>query len=176
MPNQSTPPDIVASADDAWKEAITQFFEAFIHLLFPHIAAEVDWARGYKFLDKELAQIKRGHATGKRVADKLVQVFLHDGSERWLLIHIEVQGRATRLFNERMYVYNYRLLDRFRVKVVSVAVILAASEQVQLGQYQTEQWGCETRFTYPYVKVQDFAARRAELETSRNPFAIVLLA
>ena len=106
MPNISTQPEQVSSADDAWKEAITRFFQPFMALFFPSIAAEIDWTQGYKFLDKELAQIKRGHATGKRVADKLVQVYLRDRTQRWLLIHIEVQGRPSRRFNERMYVYN----------------------------------------------------------------------
>jgi len=30
--------------------------------------------------------------TGHRVVNKLVKVFLLDGSEKWLLIHIEIQG------------------------------------------------------------------------------------
>jgi hypothetical protein len=175
MPSQSTQPDIVSSADDAWKEAITRFFQPFMTLLFPLIAAEIDWTQGYKFLDKELAQIKRGHATGKRVADKLVQVYLRDGTKRWLLIHIEVQGRPSRRFNERMYVYNYRLFDRFRVKVVSLAVIIQAT-RTALGQYQSDQWGCRVLFDFPVVNVSDLRPRVTELETSRNPFAVVLLA
>ncbi len=175
MPKKSTQPEQVSSADDAWKEAITRFFQPFMALLFPHIAAEIDWAQGYKFLDKELAQIKRGHTTGKSVADKLVQVYLRDGTKRWLLIHIEVQGRPSRRFNERMYIYNYRLFDRFRVKVVSLAVILQPS-RASLGDYQSEQWGCRVNFAFPVVSVPDFLSRGEELEASRNPFAVVLLA
>lgn len=175
MPNKSTQPDIVSSADDAWKEAITRFFHPFMTLLFPAIAAEIDWRQGYKFLDKELAQIKRGHAIGKRVADKLVQVYLRDGTKRWLLIHIEVQGQPSRRFNERMYIYHYRLFDRFRVKVVSLAVIIQPS-RIALGNYQSEQWGCRVNFDFPVIRIQDFAARWQELETSHNPFAIVLMA
>ena len=175
MPKISTQPEQVSSADDAWKEAITRFFQPFMTLLFPLIAAEIDWARGYQFLDKELAQINRGHATGKRVTDKLVQVYLRNGTMRWLLIHIEVQGRPSHRFNERMYVYNYRLFDRFRVKVVSLAVILQPS-RVSLGNYQSEQWGCRVNFDFPVVKVPDFGQQRNELEISRNPFAVILLA
>lgn len=175
MPKQSTQPDIVSSADDAWKEAITRFFRPFMALLFSTIEAEIDWAQGYQFLDKELAQIKRGHATGKRVADKLVQVFLRDGSKRWLLIHIEVQGRPSHRFNERIYVYNYRLFDRFRVKVVSLAVI-TQPHHTALGTYQSEQWGCRVKFDFPVINMPEFHNRWAELESSRNPFAVVLMA
>ncbi len=175
MPKISTQPEQVSSADDAWKEAITRFFQPFMALLFSPIATEINWAQGYKFLDKELAQIQRGHAMGKRVADKLVQVYLRNGTKRWLLIHIEVQGRPAHRFNERMYVYNYRLFDRFRVKVVSLAVILQPSP-VSLGNYQSEQWGCRVNFVFPVVKVPDFVPQRNELEGSRNPFAVILLA
>ncbi len=40
-----------------------------------------------------------------------------------VLIHIEVQGQSEAEFAERMFVYNYRLYDRYRRPVVSLAVL-----------------------------------------------------
>ena len=43
-------------------------------------------------------------------------------------------------------------------------------------QFALGLWGCETRFTFPVVKLLDYRSRRAELEAGRNPFAAVVLA
>ncbi len=48
-----------------------------------------------------------------------MKVWARDGSKTWVLIHVEIQGEAERAFAERMYVYHYRLFDRYRVDVVS---------------------------------------------------------
>ena len=65
-------------------------------------------------LDKELQPIVRQAEHGRRYVDKLVKVWLKDGEERWLLIHIEVQTRKEGEFPERMYVYNHRHLRPLR--------------------------------------------------------------
>ncbi len=165
-----------ASPDDAWKEALRLYFEPFIAHFFPAIHVEVDWARGYQFLDKELASIGRGHTLGRRVADKLAQVYLKNGKRRWLLIHLEIQGEPRRRFNERMYVYNYRLFDRFHVKVVSLAVLISERAHEYIGRYRSEQWGCHVDFQFPVARLREFKQRQAELEASRNPFAVLVLA
>jgi 1,2-phenylacetyl-CoA epoxidase catalytic subunit len=42
--------------DSPWKEALDEFFEPFLELLFPAAHADIDWTRGYESLDKELQQ------------------------------------------------------------------------------------------------------------------------
>lgn len=163
--------------DSAWKDVLTDFFPEFIQFFFPDIYAEIDWTRGYQFLDKELAKIARGYKTGKRLADKLVQVYLNDGTETWLLIHIEVQGRLERDFDQRMFVYNYRLGDIFKRAVVSLAVLTGASgTSAEVGRYETGRWRCRTIFEFPVIRITDYAARWAELEASDNAFAVVIMA
>jgi len=92
--------------DSPWKEALTNRFPEFLALLFPALHAEVDWERGIEFLDNELQQLVQDAELGRRHADKLVKVWACDGTEAWLLIHVEVQGEAERDFAERMYVYH----------------------------------------------------------------------
>jgi len=60
--------------DDAWKEALETFFVDFMAFFLPVAHAEIDWARGYTFLDQELSQIVQDAELGKRRVDKLVQV------------------------------------------------------------------------------------------------------
>ena len=42
--------------------------------------------------------------------------------------------------------------------------------------YSYRRWGTEVGFRFPTVNLLDYAARRAELEASDNPFATVVLA
>src|SRR5207253_5432946 len=64
---------------------------------------------------------RRAHPKG--LADKLFKVWLQEGDEVWLLIHIEVQGQAQAIFPQRMFVYNSRTFDRYNRAVVSLAVL-----------------------------------------------------
>ena len=74
---------------------------------FPHIHKDIDFSKGFEFLEQELKEISRHSKTGKRHSDKLAKVHLNDGSEQWLLIHLEIQGYQQKNFPERMYIYNY---------------------------------------------------------------------
>jgi len=162
--------------DSPWKEAMEHYFEAFIGFFFPEIHKGTDWTRGYEFLDKELEKIVRDAETGRRIADKLVKVFLADGTETWLLIHIEIQGYIEELFDERMYIYNYRLFDRYRTDVVSLAVMTDPDEKYRPGLYVRKRWGCDLTFKFPVVKVSDYGKNWNALESNPNPFSIVVMA
>ena len=100
--------------DSPWKEALEQALPEFLALFFPPAHAGIDWSRGYRFRDKELQQVVRDAELGRRYADKLAEVYTLDGKEAWVLVHIEIQGQAGPGFAERMYVYHYRLFDRYR--------------------------------------------------------------
>ena len=78
--------------DSPWKEALDRYFEACMAFFFLEAHADIDWARGYEMLDKELQPIVRQSKHGRRYVDKLVKVWLKSGEEKWLLIHIEVQA------------------------------------------------------------------------------------
>jgi len=74
--------------DEAWKEIIEIYFKAFLEFFFFEIYKDIDFEKGYEFYDKELEKILKESLTGKRTADKLVKVYLKDGSESYILIHI----------------------------------------------------------------------------------------
>jgi hypothetical protein len=162
--------------DSPWKEALELYFPAFVALLFPHIHGEVDWSRSYEFLDKELQQVAREGETGRRLLDKLVKIWLAGGDEAWVLIHVEVQAQPEAIFAQRMFVYNYRVFDRYNRVVVSLGVLADDNPAWRPDCYSYGLWGCEVGIRFPVVKLLDFEAREAELEASRNPFAVVVLA
>ncbi len=162
--------------DGAWKEALDLYLPAFLAFFYPHIHADVDWSRPYEALDKELQQVSPKAARGRRYVDKLFRVWLKDGEEAWVLIHIEVQLKPERKFPRRMSVYNNRLSDLYNREVTSLAVLADDNPNWRPSHYEEGRWGCLSRLDFLPVKLLDYAGREAELEADRNPFAKIVLA
>ena len=110
---------------------------------------------------------------GTRLADVLVKVWRHDGEESWLLIHIEVQGWPETDFPRRMFVYHYRIFDRYNRQVVSLAVLADDRPSWRPDRFIYDLWGCGLDFHFPAVKLLDFVGQEAVLEASDNPFALI---
>ncbi len=119
MPDAAAHDDL----DSPWKEVVEHAFPEFIDFYFPHASRQIDWARGYTFLDKELQKIARDGELGRRYVNKLVRVTTLAGEEDWLCVHIEVQGEVDHDFERRMFVYNYRIFDTYDRPVASLAVL-----------------------------------------------------
>jgi hypothetical protein len=165
-----------ADYDSPWKEALDRYFEAFLALLFPEVHRQIDWSRGYEVLDKEFQQVVRQAEVGRRYVDKLVKVWTLDGGECWVLIHVEVQTTRDPDFPQRIYVYNYRVFDRYNRPVASLAVLADDDPDWRPDAFHNRLFGCEAGIRFPPVKLLDFAAHEAVLEASANPFAPVVLA
>ncbi|MGK7875635.1 MAG: DUF4351 domain-containing protein [Xenococcaceae cyanobacterium] len=162
--------------DNPWKESLSLYFQAFMAFFFPQIDVNIDWSRGYEFLDKEFQQVVRDAEIGSREADKLVKVWLPDGEETWILIHIEVQSQVQSIFAERMYVYNNRIFDKYRRQVVSLAVLADDQSSWRPTQYSYEMWGCRVLLQFPVVKLLDYQVQSDILWRSNNPFAVIVAA
>ena len=162
--------------DSPWKESLEVYFESFLSLCFPAVHQEIDWTKGYVSRDKELQKLLAESETGKRIVDKLIQVWRKSGAEAWILIHVEVQSQPEARFAERMFVYYYRLRDRYNRRVVSLAVLGDERASWRPDRYRHELCGCELEFRFPIVKLIDYAEHTEELEQSDNPFAVLVLA
>ncbi|MEA5469318.1 Rpn family recombination-promoting nuclease/putative transposase [Spirulina sp. 06S082] len=141
---------------------------------FPRVHEAIDWTRGYEFLDKEFQKIVREAETGRKTTDKLVKVWLNNGQETWLLIHIEVQSQPESEFAERMYIYNCRIYDRYRQKVLSLAVLADETKSWRPKKYGYKILGGAVIFKFPTVKLLDYTAQT--LAESNNPFAVIVAA
>ena len=161
--------------DSPWKEALDEYFVAFLQFFFPTVHAGVDLQRGYEILDKELEEIVRNAEVGKRLADKLFKVWLPDGAEMWLLIHIEIQSQHDKEFARRMYEYHYRIYDAFRREVISLAVLGDESQSWRPTEFRYNNFNCELSFRFPIVKLLDYQADLEWLETHENPFGLIAL-
>ena len=70
-----------ADYDSPWKEALERYFEPFMAFFFPQAHRDIEWSRGYEFLDKELQQVTPDAALGRRRVDKLMKVWQKGGEE-----------------------------------------------------------------------------------------------
>jgi hypothetical protein len=165
-----------ADFDGAWKAALETYLPECLALLTPAIHAAIDWSRGLTFLDTELQQVTADAAVGPRAVDKLVKVWRHDGQETWVLIHIEAQHQRDDTFPRRMFIYATRLMDRFNLPVVSIAILGDDRPGWRPTGWQTELWGSRIDFQFVMVKLLDYRARVDQLMADRNPFAAVVLA
>jgi hypothetical protein len=161
--------------DSPWKDILERFFVDFVRFFFPDVHAGIDWDREYTFLDKEFQQLVRDSEMGRKLADKLVRVHAIDGEPLMVLTHIEVQGTYEHDFAERMYVYNYRIYDKFRFPVVSLAVLTDESHTWHPTSFGYKRWGFRLEMEFPVAKLLSYNDVAA-LENNPNPFAIVVLA
>jgi hypothetical protein len=162
--------------DTPWKDALTRYFPEFMAFYFPQAYAEIDWAIPHTFLEEELAQVVRDGALGHRRVDKLVRVAARGGHENWVFVHIDVQGKREREFAERVFVYNYRIYDRYRRPVASLAVLADGNGKWRPSSFRYSAFGSETGIRFPSVKLADYAGRLDELIHEQNVFGLVTAA
>jgi hypothetical protein len=162
--------------DSPWKEILDYYFSEFMAFFFPQAYSEIDWAKNPKPLDKEFQQITPDAELGRRVVDKLVEVCKLNGEETWVLVHVEIQSQREIDFAQRMYTYNYRIFDRYKRTVVSLAILGDTSKNWRPNNYVHNLWGCRIEFEFPIIKLLDYQDKWKELEESLNPFAVVVMA
>lgn len=162
--------------DSPWKDALTRYFPQFMAFYFPEAYAQIDWTVRHAFLEQELAQVVRDGELGCRRVDKLVRVARRDGRENWVFVHIDVQGKREREFSERVFIYNYRIYDRYRRPVASLVLLADGNCKWRPSAFNYSLFGCETGIRFPSVKLTDYATRLDHLLEEQNVFGIVTAA
>ena len=160
--------------DGGWKQIIADYLEEFFRYFFPELHARIDFSRGYRLLDADLAKLTVDAAAGKREVDKLIEVHWKEGGTDWILIHVEVQAQRDADFAERMCRYNCRIWDRYGKDVISVALLADGASAFRPCRYTRGRVGCRLEFTFPIVKLLDYKTEE-ELEADPSPFAVVSL-
>jgi hypothetical protein len=162
--------------DSPWKDALTRYFPEFVAFYFPEAHEQIDWTAPCVFLEQELAQVTRDAHIGCRRVDKLVRVTRVDGADECVFVHVDVQGHYDKEFAERVFVYNYRIYDRYRRPVASLAVLADGSAHWKPDSFGYQLFGCEMGIRFPYVKLNDYAGRLPELLREQNVFGLVTAA
>jgi hypothetical protein len=161
--------------DILWKGMVESVFDDMMRFIFPYIDQEVDLGRGVEFLDKELAELypEPEKSMPTRVMDKLAKVYVKNGGEQWVLIHLEVQGWNDPLFTKRMFQSFYRAFDRYDRPVAAIAIFTDRVGKNGPDRYQ--HFFLESGVDYHYKTLFTGQYTEEELIRNENAFAVVLL-
>jgi hypothetical protein len=163
--------------DSPWKDILELYVEAFVQFFFPQLHKLIDWNLGYEFMDKELQKVFKDAKTKQRFTDKLAKVRLLNGKTTVVYIHVEVQGQYDEDFAKRMFIYNYRLFDRYDTSVISLAILGDDNSDWRPQSYSYGLAGFKMSCRFPIVKLLDYQKNQLKwksLEKSTNPFSIVV--
>lgn len=149
--------------DGVWKGFIKDFWREILKEFMPDLYDKADLNHEPEFLDKELRDILAGMDPNDnipvRFVDTLMKVFLKDGHEEWVLLHIEVQGPGEENISRRMFRY-YCLLFVHHDRNPAAMTILTAKrpkkEGDEPGIYSAEVFGTKIEYKYNVVKAYEF--------------------
>lgn len=147
----------------------------FLRFFFDNAHELFDFSRPFEFLDKELEQLFPSNPDdfSPKYVDKLVKVFTKTGQEKWILVHIEVQGSTDSEFAHRMFQYFYRIYDKYRHPITAFAILTDKNKAFKPEQFEQVYLGTSLRYAFNTYKIleQDPEA----LAESNNPFAMAIL-
>ncbi len=164
------------SKDLLWKVMIEELSFEFIDYFLPDWAENnIDRNKSCEFLDTELANIQDKTALGLKRADKLIKVFLKDGTEKFIYFHIEVQGYKDDNFSERMFKTFYRLYDKYSPeKIMAFAIYSDENKNYEPSQFIYKYQ--KTRVIYEFETFKILNKSLKELYLEDNIFSFVMLA
>ncbi|MFA9560127.1 Rpn family recombination-promoting nuclease/putative transposase [Evansella sp. AB-rgal1] len=156
--------------DRLFKELIETFFEEFIHLFFPNVYEHLDF-QTLRFLSEELfTDVTEGE---KFRLDLVVETKVKD-EPGLVIVHVEPQSYKQDNFNERMFIYFSRLYQKYRRKIVPIAIFSYNNPRNEPDSFQID---------FPFLKPLDFQFLIIELKKQNwrefirydNPIAAALL-
>ena len=164
----------VVNQDGLWKKVIGDLFEDFLLFFAPELHEAVDFSKAPDFLQQELFKEILDGKKGTNYADQIVKVHLKDGNEKWILVHIEVEGSADTDFSKRMFRYFYRIFDKFDREIVAFSVMTGPSTSKESLGFTYSYFGTTLDYAYNVRKVMDYDDK--ELMQSNRLFSKVVLA
>ncbi|MCW1969240.1 MAG: DUF4351 domain-containing protein [Anaerolineae bacterium] len=163
--------------DSPWKDLLDELFEPFVAFFFPAVHVAINWTREIEFLDKELQKITADAPLGRRFVDKLVKVWLKNGQQTWVLTHVEIQGTYDIDLPFRLFVYYYRIFDRYQAQVATFSVLADPDPNWRPNEYRQALFGTESIFRFSIAKLTDYAGLiDVNHSTNANPFEVIVLA
>jgi hypothetical protein len=154
---------------------LEDLFDDFLRFFFDNADEVFDMTRPFEFLDKELEQIFPTNQDEfyPKYVDKLVKVFTKEGTEEWILVHVEVQGSRDKEFGKRMFTYYYRILDKYDKEITAVAIFTDTNKKFKPRLYERKFMKTNLLFEFNTYKVLEQDSQK--LAESDNPFALVIL-
>jgi uncharacterized protein (UPF0335 family) len=158
--------------DLLWKSFLEDCFPDFLRFFIPSADKIFDFTKEIQFLDKELAQLFPETKNKNRRADKLAKVFMKDGTEKWVLAHVEIQGYVDDEFSFRMFQYYYRVRDRYSQPVMAFAILTDDSPHYRPNEFSEGFLDTKLLYQYKTLKLSDY--RPEDFQKTNNIFAFAL--
>ena len=160
--------------DALWKDLIERFFYPMLLRAIPTLYHDADTTKPVRFLDKELRQVIKRVGEKAKVADYLVDIPLKDGTNTWILLHLEIQGKDGGNLASRMYHYRSLIFVMYKRPMAALAIITDDRPADEETYYSENTY--ETRIDYRYNRLVLKELDDEELLASENPFDLALFA
>ncbi|WP_374581902.1 hypothetical protein [Pseudoduganella sp.] len=157
--------------DRAWKLLLQRHLPTVLARLFPALHALIDWGEQYYLPDKCLLPRSADSHSGEREPDFVAIVTLRDGSQACL--HCEIQCSRQARFPARVAQYHARLVDRFGMPVISLAILGDPSPGWR--PYSSDDH-CGMAFQFQIAKLLDYRAALSDLRRTFDPVSIAIAA
>jgi hypothetical protein len=156
--------------DKIFKQLLHTYLDDFLRLAVPETLDRLDLSSP-EFLDKEL--FAGGPRGRRRELDLLVRV--HTVNGRPLLIHVEVEARASRGMGERLWRYHNQIQARYEIRVLTIVI------NVKRGRPGVclKSWENDLGPSFPELRYVSFGlarCRAAEYLARPEPLAWALAA
>jgi len=89
-----------------------------------------------------------------------------------MLIHIEIQGYLDEKFDERMYIYQYRIFDKYKVKTAAIAIFTDNNPNFFPKKYRSRIFDTVIDYQFLAYKLSD--KKESDFHNSNNPFSIIM--
>lgn len=160
--------------DVGWKFVIDYLLPQFIEFFMPDLYEKVDFSISPKSLDNEFRTLFPESESNDRRVDKLFEVHLKNGENKWILLNIEVQSYEDENFAKRMYQHYARIFDKFDREIEAIVVYTYKVNRHKYKKYKSKFLG--TKLTYEF-RAYDIALQKIEeLAKIKNPFSFVVQA
>lgn len=93
-----------------------------------------------------------------------------------VMVHIEVQATKSEDLVERLFFYYTRIFESYRKPVTTLVILADRNSSWRPNHLESVFAGTSVRFDFPVVKLLDYKSRLAELESSKNIFALLTAA
>jgi predicted transposase YdaD len=158
--------------DLLWKGLLEDFFPDFLRFFISNADELFDFTKEIQFLDKELAKLFPESKHKNRRADKLAKVFMKDGTEKWILAHVEIQGYVDNEFGFRMFQYYYRIREKYNQPVMAFAVLTDDNPNYRPTEFF--EGFLDTKLLYQYKTLKLSDCRPEDFQKMDNIFAFAL--
>jgi hypothetical protein len=158
--------------DRSWRDILTENADDAVLFFMPGLAADRDYGKKPQLVPTELPAIGADSDKGSRNTDVGLSIPLKTGADQRVAFHIEQQHAKDPDFALRMFQGYYRMSDRLRIPVTSLAIFTGAHKPV--NEYNASCYGTELNFRYNAYYVAD--ADVEELKRDKRVFALVALA